>query len=176
VIVVAEKWVNGLVLPAVSRPTARRTATISCPGELAYKCLRRAKLLWRRGRPGALALVPLCGQFSDRTRSQGSNGKMVRTWIEKSGLSSRSKAHRNAGGPIRATRRGQRSRDPTGVRFAPKATVSDPDATSRDGPTADMRPNAVVDRLAAVCRIRVLRNARKARFNWRASARRESRC
>ena len=32
VIVVAEKWVNGLVLPAVSRPTARRTATISCPG------------------------------------------------------------------------------------------------------------------------------------------------
>ena len=37
VIVVAEKWVNGLVLPAVSRPTARRTATISCPGELAYK-------------------------------------------------------------------------------------------------------------------------------------------
>ena len=69
-IVVAEKWVNGLVLPAVSRPTARRTATISCPGELAYKCLRRAKLLWRRGQPGALALVPLCGQFSDRTRSQ----------------------------------------------------------------------------------------------------------
>jgi hypothetical protein len=58
-IVRAEKSVNGLVLPAVSRPTARRTATISCPGELAYKCLRRAKLLWRRGpaRRAAIATI-----------------------------------------------------------------------------------------------------------------------
>jgi hypothetical protein len=135
-IVVAEKWVNGLVLPAVSRPTARQTATISCPGELAYKCLRRASYSGAGGQPGALALLPLCGQFSDRARSQGSDGKIVRTWIENSGLSSRSKARRNAGSPIRATHRDQRSPDPTIVRFAPKATVSDPDATSRDGPFA----------------------------------------
>ena len=63
---------------------------------------------------------------------------MVRTWIENSGLSSRSKARRNAGSPIRATHRGQRSPDPTRVRFAPKATVSDPDATSRDGPSTEV--------------------------------------
>ena len=59
---------------------------------------------------------------------------MVRTWIENSGLSSRGKPRRNAGSPIRAIHRGQRSPDPTRVRFAPKATVSDPDAISRDGP------------------------------------------
>ena len=54
---------------------------------------------------------------------------MVGTWIENSGLSSRSKARRNAGSPIRETSRGQWSPDPTRVRFALKATVSDPDAT-----------------------------------------------
>jgi len=43
----------------VSRPTARRTATISCPGELAYKCLRRAKLLWRRGPARRVSIVTI---------------------------------------------------------------------------------------------------------------------
>ena len=46
---------------------------------------------------------------------------MVGTWIENSGLSSRSKARRNAGSPIRETSRGQRSPDPTRSPLCPES-------------------------------------------------------
>ena len=76
VIVVAEKWVNGLVLPACrdqphgeQRPLAARASwLISACAELSYS--------GAGGQPGALALLPLSGQFSDRKepRKRRQNG------------------------------------------------------------------------------------------------------